>query len=84
MFLNKLGLRFWLMLGRDIIVVCLLMDKLELENHIQWLDMGQTKVLSQFHVRKYLKGYLATQIKINNMKLTYPCFKFIMKKFKIF
>jgi hypothetical protein len=40
MFLKKLDLKSYKMLGKDIIAVSLHMGKLVLENHIQWLAMA--------------------------------------------
>jgi hypothetical protein len=39
-FTIQLEHKFWIMLGKVIIAVCLPMDKLEQENHIVWLDIS--------------------------------------------
>jgi len=81
---KKSDFKFYQMLGKVTIVVYLHMDKQDLESPIQWLDMVLIKVLYLFHVNKFLQELVKIKIRINNMKLMFQCFKFIMKKFKIF
>lgn len=40
--------------------------------------------MSPFRVNKYFEEPPVTKIKISNMKWTFQCFKFIMKKYRIF
>jgi hypothetical protein len=84
MFSSKLDYKYYLMLGKDIIVVFLHMGKPEQVNHTLWLAMEQTKVSCQYLVNKFLGEFLETKIKINSMKFVFLCLKFTMRKFRIY
>ena len=56
------------MLGRAIIAVYLLMDRLEVVKVIVWQDMAIIKVLFPLVVKKYLIEFEIKMKKIKNMK----------------
>jgi len=71
---------------KDIMCACLLMDKLDLENHILLLVIQVTWVSSLELVMKYFKeSKQESQIQtiMSHMKLCYLWLKFIMREFKI-
>lgn len=83
-FSSKLDCKFYLMLGKDIIVVSSPMVKLGLVSPILWLGTEPTKVLFPFPANKYFEEPPVTKIKINNTKWMFLCSKFIMKKYRIY
>lgn len=83
-FIIKWENRFFKTHSMGITVVFLHMVKQVLVNLIRWLDMEKTKVLSpKFHL-KFSIWLSEKHQKKNGSKLTFLCWKFIMKKFKIY
>lgn len=80
---NKSAYRFYLMHGRAIIVVSSLMVKQVPESLTLWLVMEPIRVSCPFLARKFLRGFLPTKIKINNIKSMFLCSKFTTKKCRI-
>ena len=74
--------KFYQMLGKGITVVSLLMDKQEQVNPTQWWVTEPTKESFPFLVRRSSIGLLLTPTKTKNMKLMFPCLKFITRKFR--
>ena len=72
------------MLGRDITVVYLLMDRQGLAKVIPWWATARIEELCLFHVMKFSKELIRVRMKIKSIKFNFLCLKFIMKKFKIY
>lgn len=73
-----------IMHGRAIIVAYLLMDRQVLAKVIPWWAMVRIEESYLFHVMKFSKELIRLKMKIKSIKFNFLCWKFIMKKFKIY
>jgi hypothetical protein len=71
--MRHLASSYSIMLGRAIIVVCLLMDRQGLVKVIQWLDMARIEESYQFHAMKYSKELIILRMKIKSIKFSFLC-----------
>jgi len=73
LYMRHLASSYSIMLGRAIIVVCLLMDRQGLVKVIQWLDMARIEESYQFHAMKYSKELIRLRMKIKSIKFSFLC-----------
>lgn len=84
MSLSKSVCKFYQMPGKVITAAYLPMVKQGQVNRIRWSVMEPIRVSCQFLANKYLIEQTKMMIKTNNMRSMFLCFKFIMKKSKIY
>lgn len=82
--MNLSGSSYWIMPGKDIIVVCLLMGKLAQGNHTLWLDMELIVGLYLFPAKEYFRRLDLIRIKTNSSKFKFQWWKFTMRESKIY